>query len=92
MYPTPSSVTIDRMTTSITPDATSARRQIDLAVGVLIGFHGYSAAQAFDALAKHALLHSVGLLPTARSVLEAAQGRFAGDSVQSLLDHTVAAA
>ena len=87
------SVTIAVMTTRITPDETSARRQIDVAVEILIGRHGYSSDDAFDALARHALVHSVGLLPTARAVVDAAQGRIPGGAaVYSLLNQPAAAA
>lgn len=88
----PTSATIDRMTTTISPDAATARRQIDVAVGILIGLHGYSSDEAFDALAKHAVVRSVGLLPTARSVIDAAQGRGAIDLVTSPSNRTITAA
>ncbi|KQU04334.1 hypothetical protein ASG56_13250 [Rhodococcus sp. Leaf7] len=59
---------------SYTPDANVHRREIDLAVGVLIALRSVSEGDAFVELADHARSTGSGLVPSARALVALARG------------------
>ncbi|MFE5708874.1 ANTAR domain-containing protein [Rhodococcus koreensis] len=65
------------MKTHPTAGGITARTNVDIAIGILVAFHGCAPEEAFTELAEHARIHSISLAETARALTAVARATHA---------------